>query len=124
MSLWIINISCSEKKGKIQVSSAKLMLAILSSYNPSDLYRFLFEMSADHNYCVTRLRLQSLLKKITEIVDFLHEDSNFGQHLINSSLDNCFSLVSYWKRNADLSSKSNIFTYIYFKFWFCIALFK
>lgn len=87
----LINVYDSEKTGKIQVLSAKLMLAILSSYNPTDLYRFLFELSADHNYCVTRLRLQLLLKKITEMVDFLHEDSNFGQHLITSSLDCCFS---------------------------------
>ncbi|XP_044745432.1 dystrophin-related protein 2-like [Coccinella septempunctata] len=112
----LINIYDSEKTGKIQVLSAKLILAILSSYNTADLFRFLFELSADHNYCVTRLRLQLLLKKITEIVDFLHEDSNFGRHLISSSLDCCFSqspgligiteglLVSWFKKGPQILS--------------------
>ncbi|KAL3287005.1 hypothetical protein HHI36_001491 [Cryptolaemus montrouzieri] len=87
----LLNVYDRSKTGKVQVLSSKLILGILSSSNLTDLYRFLFALSADHNNCITRLKFQMLLKKITEIINFLHEDANFGQHLISSSTENCFS---------------------------------
>lgn len=59
-----------------------------------ELYKFIFQLCADHNNCVTRLRLQSLLLKIVEITSFFHEDASFGAHLVNTSIENCFSNVS------------------------------
>lgn len=81
--------------GKIQVSSTKLILALLSNCTVNDLYSFIFVLCADHNNCVTRLRLQSVLSKLVKITSFLHEDVSFGQHLINTSIDDCFLKVSY-----------------------------
>ncbi|KAK9880537.1 hypothetical protein WA026_011774 [Henosepilachna vigintioctopunctata] len=86
----LLKVYDREKTGKVQVLSSKILLGILSNRTLFDLYKFLFELSADHNNCITRLKLQILLKKITEIVNFLHEDANFGQHLITSSTESCF----------------------------------
>ncbi|KAJ8936626.1 hypothetical protein NQ314_012242 [Rhamnusium bicolor] len=80
-----------DRQGKIQVSSTKIVLSMLSNCTSIDLYKFIFELCADHNNCVTRLRLQSLLTKIVEITTFLHEDASFGPHLVNTSIENCFS---------------------------------
>lgn len=75
------------------MSATKLVLALLSEGELSELYNILFHLCADHNNCVTRLRLQSLLAKFVEMSMFMHEDVNFGQHLINSTIEHCFSNV-------------------------------
>lgn len=82
-----------ERQGKTQVLSAKLVLAFLSNTTASDIYSFMFNLSADHNNCVTRLRLQALLSKVTDFTSYIHEDSCFGQYLINVSVDGCFQKV-------------------------------
>lgn len=82
-----------ERQAKIQVGSTKLALALLTDCELSELYNLIFSLCADHNNCVTRLRLQSLLSKLVEIMTFMHEDVSFGQHLINSTIEHCFSNV-------------------------------
>lgn len=62
----------------------------------SDLYHFVYNLCADHNNCITRLRLQVILSKLAEITTFMHEDVNFGQHLVNSSIEDCFRNVRYF----------------------------
>lgn len=74
--------------------STKIVLSVLSNCTSIELYKFIFQLCADHNNCVTRLRLQSLLLKIVEITSFFHEDASFGTHLVNTSIENCFSNVS------------------------------
>ncbi|KYB26277.1 Dystrophin-1-like Protein [Tribolium castaneum] len=91
MQNFLYNIYDKERQVKIQVSSTKLALALLSDCELSELYNFIFSLCADHNNCVTRLRLQSLLTKLVEIMVFMHEDVSFGQHLINSTIEHCFS---------------------------------
>lgn len=83
-----------DRRENIQVSSTKLVLAILSSCKVSDLYYFIFNLCADHNNCVTRLKLQITLTKFANVAAYLHEDVNFGHHLINVAIDHCFSNVS------------------------------
>ncbi|CAH0552084.1 unnamed protein product [Brassicogethes aeneus] len=87
---FLYNVFDKERKGKIQVSSTKLVLALLSSCNLIDMYSFFFTLCADHNNCVTRLRLQSALIKLSKITTFIHEEVSFGQHLVNPSIENCF----------------------------------
>jgi hypothetical protein len=91
MQNFLYNIYDKERQVKLQVSSTKLALVLLSDYELPELYNFIFTLCADHNNCVTRLRLQSLLSKLVEISIFMHEDVSFGQHLVNSTIENCFS---------------------------------
>ncbi|XP_018566008.1 dystrophin-related protein 2-like [Anoplophora glabripennis] len=88
---FLYNVYDKDRKGKIQVASTKIVLALLGNCTSIELYKFIFQLCADHNNCVTRLRLQSMLLKIVEITNFLHEDVSFGSHLINTSIENCFS---------------------------------
>lgn len=77
----------------MQVSSTKLVLAVLSNCSLNELYRFISKLCSDHNNCVTRLRLQIVLTKLVEITNFLHEDASFGNHLVNTSIESCFNNV-------------------------------
>nr|XP_023028148.1 dystrophin-like [Leptinotarsa decemlineata] len=87
---FLYNIFDEHRGGTIQVSSTKVALSILSSCSMKELYSFIFGLCADHNNCVTRLRLQAFLSKIVEITTFLHEDGSYGSHLVNSAMENCF----------------------------------
>ncbi|RZC39097.1 dystrophin, isoform E-like [Asbolus verrucosus] len=93
MQNFLYNIYDKERQVKIQVSSTKLALALLSDCDLHELHNVIFTLCADHNNCVTRLRLQSLLTKLVAIAIFMHEDVSFGQHLVNSTIENCFSNV-------------------------------
>ncbi|KAJ8973910.1 hypothetical protein NQ317_000454 [Molorchus minor] len=88
---FLYNVYDKNREGKIQVSSTKIVLSILCNVSSHDLYRFIFGLCADHNNCVTRLRLQSFLSKIVEITTFLHEEPSFGVNLVNVSIENCFT---------------------------------
>lgn len=74
--------------------STKLLLSVLSNSQISDLHRFFFALCADHNNCVTRLRLQAILAKFAEITMFMHEDVHCGRHLVNPSIEDCFINVT------------------------------
>ncbi|XP_028131995.2 dystrophin-like [Diabrotica virgifera virgifera] len=87
---FLYNVYDRHRKGKIQVLSIKLTLAILSNCEVKDMYRYIFQQCADHNNCITRQRLQSFLSKIIEVTTYLHEDASYGTKLINISLENCF----------------------------------
>lgn len=76
------------------MSSTKLLLALVSNCKLVDLYQFLYHLCADHNNCVTRLKLNSVLSKIADITAYLHEDINFGHHVLGMSIESCFSNVS------------------------------
>lgn len=82
-----------DRRGITNVSSTKLLLALLSNCRLADLYQFIYQLCADHNSCVTRLKLHWVLTKIADITAYMHEDINFGHHLINSSVESCFSNV-------------------------------
>nr|CAH7756584.1 unnamed protein product [Callosobruchus chinensis] len=87
---FLYDVYDKDRKGLIQVTSTKIALYILSNCTLIDLYKCLFSLYADHNECMTRLRLQALLTKVTEIMTYLHEDSSYGSHLINAAVEDCF----------------------------------
>ncbi|KAF5275373.1 hypothetical protein FQA39_LY06830 [Lamprigera yunnana] len=91
MMSFLYNIYDKDRRENVQVSSTKLVLAILSKCKISELYHFIFYLCADHNNCVTRLKLHGVLMKLTNIAAYLHEDVNYGQHLINMAISCCFS---------------------------------
>lgn len=83
-----------ERKGKLQVSSTKIALYLLSNCLLSDLYKSVFNLNADHNNCISRLRLQTLLLKIVEITSFLHEENSYGVSAVNRTIEECFFKVN------------------------------
>ncbi|XP_060518294.1 dystrophin-like isoform X2 [Cylas formicarius] len=87
---FLYNVFDSNRVGNIQVSSAKLLLGILSNCSLLDLYKFFFNLCSDHNNCVTRSKLHSLLSKQCDISKYLHEDVYLGTHLLLSSIESCF----------------------------------
>lgn len=92
-SLWILNVF-RDRKGKIQVFSTKVILAILSNSDVKEMYRYIFLECSDHNNCITRPRLHCFLSKIIEVMSYLHEDSSYGPKLLKMAVENCFLNVS------------------------------
>ncbi|KAG5872462.1 hypothetical protein JTB14_024043 [Gonioctena quinquepunctata] len=90
MMNFLYDIFDEHRQGSIQVSSTKIALSVMSNCSMNELHKFIFSLCADHNNCVTRLRLQAFLSKLAEITTFLHEDGSYGSHLVNSAIENCF----------------------------------
>lgn len=84
---------CRERKGALQVISTKIALGLLSSAKLSELYRYFYLLCADYNNSVTRFRLQNILKHLTSVACFLHEEMHFGPQLIQDTLESCFREV-------------------------------
>lgn len=83
-----------ERLGKLQVSSVKVVLYLLSHCSLCELYKSIFSLNADHNNCISRLRLQTLLLKIVEITTFLHEENSYGMTVVNRTIEDCFFKVN------------------------------
>ncbi|KAF7279931.1 hypothetical protein GWI33_006601 [Rhynchophorus ferrugineus] len=86
----LYNIFDCFREGKVQVFSTKLLVGMLCSCTLLDFYKFLFNICADHNNCVTRMRLKTLLLKIFDIIKYLHEDVSFGTQAVNIAIESCF----------------------------------
>ncbi|KAK9727922.1 WW domain [Popillia japonica] len=88
---FLYNIYDKNRTGCVQVLHVKLVLSLLCKTNLNSLYHYLFSLCADHNNCVTRLKIQMILSTVVEIICYMHEDLSFGPHLVNSSIEECFS---------------------------------
>ncbi|XP_065167889.1 dystrophin-related protein 2-like isoform X2 [Atheta coriaria] len=88
---FIYNIFDCDRERNVEVLPSKLTLAILSQCSMKELNHFIFTLCCDHNNCVTRLRLQTVLSKISAITNYLNETVSFDQHLVNSSIGHCFN---------------------------------
>lgn len=80
--------------GKIQVISTRLILGLLSNYKLDEFYQYIFNLSIDHNNCITKLRLQSTLSKLNEFTTYIYETASFGTDAIYVAVNDCFSNVS------------------------------
>lgn len=87
---FLFNVYDAFREGNIQVFSAKVLIGILSNGSLLEVYKFLFVLCADHNNCITRLRLQGLLLKLFEIIKYLHEDAYLGLQSVNFATERCF----------------------------------
>lgn len=72
----------------------KLTLGLLCNSSPPELRRYLFSLCADHNNCITRVRLFGLLQKMHLLMKYLHEDQVFSAHSLSAAVDQCFADVS------------------------------
>ncbi|XP_044740190.1 dystrophin-like isoform X2 [Chrysoperla carnea] len=91
MVMLLYNIYDKNKEGKIPVIAAKICMAVLCNSTLSDVYRYFYTLIADHNNCVTRRRLQTLLNYLATITEFLQEGSMFGQSLVDEAIEKCFT---------------------------------
>ncbi|ERL92288.1 hypothetical protein D910_09605 [Dendroctonus ponderosae] len=81
-------------EGTIQVISVKLTLGLLCNSSLPELHKYIFSLCADHNNCITRVRLLGLLQKMHLLIKYLHEDPVFSVHCLNAAVDKCFADVS------------------------------
>ncbi|KAL1512645.1 hypothetical protein ABEB36_002204 [Hypothenemus hampei] len=87
---FLFNVFDSCRKGQIQILSTKIALGLLCNCSLPALHKYFFSLSADHNNCITRVRLQGLFKKIHLIIEYLHEGATFDMKLLNSAVESCF----------------------------------
>lgn len=76
--------------GNISVFSVKVALVLLSSGKLQEKYGYLYQQLADHNACLSRAGLHSLLTNICKITESLGEDATYGYKQIQSHIDACF----------------------------------
>ncbi|KAH1007581.1 hypothetical protein HUJ04_004794 [Dendroctonus ponderosae] len=79
-----------DREGTIQVISVKLTLGLLCNSSLPELHKYIFSLCADHNNCITRVRLLGLLQKMHLLIKYLHEDPVFNVHCLNAAVDKCF----------------------------------
>ncbi|XP_048523453.1 dystrophin isoform X2 [Dendroctonus ponderosae] len=88
---FLYNVFDSCREGTIQVISVKLTLGLLCNSSLPELHKYIFSLCADHNNCITRVRLLGLLQKMHLLIKYLHEDPVFSVHCLNAAVDKCFA---------------------------------
>lgn len=81
---------CRKRDGNVSVFSAKVALTLASCSRLQDKYGYLYQQLADHNACLSRAALFSLLNNICKVTDMLGESVAYGSHMVQYSIDNCF----------------------------------
>ncbi|KAL2716689.1 dystrotelin-like [Vespula squamosa] len=74
----------------ITVFSIKLALILMSCGRLQEKYGYLYQQLADHNACLSRAGLHTLLINICKITEMLGENMTYGYHHIQSHIDSCF----------------------------------
>ncbi|XP_046999880.1 dystrophin-related protein 2-like isoform X1 [Schistocerca americana] len=74
----------------VQVLLLKVIFVILCSSQIQDKYQYLFHQLSDHNNCVSRKKIDLLLKATVKLTDFLSEPSYSAPKLIENSVESCF----------------------------------
>ena len=71
----------------------KVALVLISSGRLQEKYGYLYQQLADHNACLSKASLHSLLTNICKITEMLGESAAYGSQNIQSHIDKCFSKV-------------------------------
>ena len=75
----------------VSVFSVKVALVLISSGKLQEKYGYLYQQLADHNACLSKAGLCTLLTNICKITEMLGEGTTYGSQHIQSHIDNCFS---------------------------------
>jgi len=75
------------------VFSVKVALVLLSSGKLQEKYGYLYQQLADHNACLSRAGLHTLLTNICKITESIGENAIYGYKQIQSHIDACFIKV-------------------------------
>ncbi|XP_015610348.1 dystrophin [Cephus cinctus] len=87
---YILKVFDRKREGKVLVFAMKLALTLISANRLQDKYGYLYQQLADHNACLSRAALHTLLTNICKVIDTLGESLAYGSHAIQSSVDSCF----------------------------------
>lgn len=87
---FIFKIFHRNYEDNILVFSVKVALTLMSSAKLEEKYGYLFHQLADHNACLSEAALFTLLTNICKITEMLGESVAYGNHLIRSTVANCF----------------------------------
>lgn len=60
-----------------------------------DKYEYFYQLLADHNACLSKAALHTLLMNICKVTEMLGESVAYGSHLVQSSIDSCFIEVFF-----------------------------
>ncbi|CAD7089923.1 unnamed protein product [Hermetia illucens] len=97
----------------LEVKETFLLLCHVNSME--EMVSEFFNLAADHNKCVSRHRLESILKILTKILSFLGEASAYGPHTIPDIIEQCFAQspgvigINGYQFNCLWNAKSNRF---------------
>ena len=69
---------------------------MLSNSKLEEKYGYLFHQLADHNACLSKVSLNTLLTNICKITEALGEGVTYGNYLIPASVDKCFQEVDFF----------------------------
>lgn len=63
---------------------------MLCAAKPREKYQYLFHQLADHNSCLSKKKLEILLKKILYVTEYVNEELYFRTDLIPGTVESCF----------------------------------
>lgn len=87
---YILNTFDKQSTGNILVFSVKVALVLLSNGKLQEKYGYLYQQLADHNACLSRAGLHTLLTNICKITEMLGESMTYGYEQIQSHINACF----------------------------------
>ncbi|EFN63343.1 Dystrophin, isoform B [Camponotus floridanus] len=87
---YILTTFDKQSTGNILVFSVKVALVLLSNGKLQEKYGYLYQQLADHNACLSRAGLHTLLTNICKITEMLGETITYGYEQIQTHIDTCF----------------------------------
>ncbi|XP_020297919.1 dystrotelin-like isoform X2 [Pseudomyrmex gracilis] len=87
---YILNTFDKQNTRNILVFSVKVALILLSNGRLQEKYGYLYQQLADHNACISRAGLHTLLTNICKITEMLGESTAYGYEQIQSHIEACF----------------------------------
>ncbi|KAJ1524400.1 hypothetical protein ONE63_010900 [Megalurothrips usitatus] len=89
---FLLNAFDDKRKNGLTVLQVKVALILLSHGRLQDKHQYLFHQVADHNNCISRRKLDALLRSLALITEYLSEGQSFGPALVAATVDSCFQL--------------------------------
>ncbi|XP_014487267.1 PREDICTED: dystrotelin-like [Dinoponera quadriceps] len=87
---YILRTFDKQNTRNILVFSVKVALVLLSNGRLQEKYGYLYQQLADHNACLSRASLHTLLTNICKITEMLGESIAYGYEQIQLHIDACF----------------------------------
>ncbi|XP_076381043.1 dystrotelin [Megalopta genalis] len=88
---YILNTFDKQYTRSVSVFSVKVALILMSSGRLQEKYGYFYQQLADHNACLSKASLHTLLTNFCKITEMLGECAVYGYQNIQSHIDNCFS---------------------------------
>ncbi|KAK2587756.1 hypothetical protein KPH14_003864 [Odynerus spinipes] len=87
---YILHTFDKQNTRSVAVFSVKIALILMSCGRLEEKYGYLYQQLADHNACLSRAGLHTLLTNICKITEMLGENMAYGYQHIQFHIDSCF----------------------------------